>query len=177
MYGPKHISTKIWQYVLMVQTTCFHHLLCFFGLYGEYNIKNLTYCDMQWNMTQKGYKLWGKMVLHSYHHRCSFCVCLSFYEMLEPALLLGDVRCLNPVMRSQLLDGYREVIADGAFKKEERCGDLGNTCCKQNFVGSMQLTWEGRLNLLCWSQYAFFVIALYLVECILTPDSSSIRSR
>ena len=31
--------------------------------------------------------------------------------------------------------------------------------------------------LLCWSQYAFFVIALYLVECILTPDSSSIRSR
>src|SRR5258708_37439676 len=31
-------------------------------------------------------------------------------------------------MRSQLLDGYREVVADGAFREEERCSDLGNTC-------------------------------------------------
>src|SRR5258706_14328445 len=68
------------------------------------------------------------MVLHSCHHRCRSCACLSFHEMLEPALLLGDVRCLNPVMRSQLLDGYREVVADGAFREEERCSDLGNTC-------------------------------------------------
>src|SRR5258708_11225688 len=70
-------------------------------------------------------------VQDSFQESCSIipaCTFLTILCCLEPALLLGDVRCLNPVMRSQLLDGYREVVADGAFRKEERCSDLGNTC-------------------------------------------------
>lgn len=39
---------------------------------------------------------------------------------LEPALLFGNVRSLNAVMRSQLLNGDGEIVTDGAFGEKKR---------------------------------------------------------
>src|SRR5579872_4147748 len=43
---------------------------------------------------------------------------------LQPALLLGDVRRLHPVVRSQLLDGCREVVAHRSLGQRERVRNL-----------------------------------------------------
>ena len=45
---------------------------------------------------------------------------------LEPALLLGDVRRLDTVLRAELLDRRREVVAHCALGENERGGDLGD---------------------------------------------------
>src|SRR5258706_938237 len=54
------------------------------------------------------------------------CRCSGLGARGEPALLLGDARRLDPVLRVELLNRHREIIAYGPLREEQRRGDIGD---------------------------------------------------